>query len=717
MPASTYQIPDDETLRIQTLRSFASLSARHDEIVQKSVDLVARQFGAPIAIVTLFENDTQCFASSSLFDDETVESVFGLCSRAVLDRQVLFVEDACNDARFCEDPCVTGEPAIRFYAGAPLIGANDVEVGALSIVDTKPRFDLSETSREILGEMASLVMLRIEDQRLESMKRGAMELASATPDGVIVTNVTGGIDFWNPAAERIFERKRGEAQGQNFAEFIVDGSASLLEDCIVERSGDSMECEARLPNGQARPIEVSATRWEHSGNVFTGFIVRDASQRKAAAERIWHMAHHDALTGLANRTFFNTRVQNHIEHGGSGAVLYVDMDDFKVINDTLGHHAGDELLRAFAERLSLGLPPETLLARLGGDEFAILVDRTTPDAARALATTLLDLAGRPFEIDGKTLSMSVSAGIAMTPEHGETSAQILHCADIALYEAKRAGRGSYHVYDLALDERTRDRHALGHAMREALQNDEFELYYQPFYEAETLTLVGYEALIRWNHPERGLVPPGEFIPVAEETGFIHVLGEWVLKKACREAITWPAGLTVSVNLSPVQFRRKALNSAVTSALSQSGLPAHRLELEITETVLLDETMANLATLKQLKSLGVRVSLDDFGVGYSSLSYLRTFPFDKLKIDRSFVNDLGTRDEALAIVRAVTGMGRSLGIKTTAEGVETEEQYACLREERCSYIQGYLFGRPQPVQRLAHLKDHDACGEARWRSVG
>jgi diguanylate cyclase (GGDEF)-like protein len=384
-------------------------------------------------------------------------------------------------------------------------------------------------------------------------------------------------------------------------------------------------------------------------------------------------------------------------------VLCLDLDRFKHVNDTLGHSIGDALLRAVTERLVGCVRDTDTVARLGGDEFAIIQASGEGGAdASTLAQRVIDAVSPPYDLDAHQVVVGVSIGIAVAPEDGAQPDELLKNADLALYRAKTDGRGIYRFFEAEMDARMQARRALEADLRRALSIGEFELYYQPLVNVKSREITGFEALLRWHHPERGLVLPEEFISVAEEIGLMVPLGEWVLRRACQEAATWPAGINVSVNLSPVQFKSRNLVTAVTTALSSAALSASRLDLEITEALLLEGSESTLATLHQLRDLGARISMDDFGTGYSSLSYLRSFPFDKIKIDRSFIRNLGEEKSSIAIVRAVTGLGISLGMTTTAEGVETDEQFEKLRAEGCTEVQGYLFSQPRPASELAAL---------------
>ena len=435
-------------------------------------------------------------------------------------------------------------------------------------------------------------------------------------------------------------------------------------------------------------------------------IHEDITDRRKAEARIEHLAHYDALTDLPNRGLFREdvdRALSSVERGAALAVLCLDLDHFKEVNDTLGHPIGDALLQAVAERIRSCVRPTDRIARLGGDEFAIVqIPVDQPMDCISLASRLIARIAEPYDLNGHQIVIGASVGIALAPGDGRDFDRLLKGADMALYRAKQDARGTYRFFEPEMDARMQARRGLELDLRKALALGEFELFYQPLIHLETNRVTCFEALLRWRHPERGFVMPDDFIPLAEEIGLIGSIGAWVLKKACNEALNWPGDIAVAVNLSALQFKNGRIVLDVISALGESGLPARRLELEITETVLLRDTEATMVTLTQLKDLGTRIAMDDFGTGYSSLGYLQKFPFDKIKIDRSFVKDLLDKPESIAIVRAVSGLGNALGITTTAEGVETVGQLQKLRLEGCTEVQGYLFSKPRPAHELGSL---------------
>jgi diguanylate cyclase (GGDEF)-like protein len=455
-----------------------------------------------------------------------------------------------------------------------------------------------------------------------------------------------------------------------------------------------------------RTIAVSQ-RWMPDGGWVA--VHEDITERRRAEARITHLARHDLLTNLPNRVLFREHLDaafSALARGQAFAVMCLDLDHFKQVNDTLGHPLGDALLKAVAGRLRARVKESDIIARIGGDEFAIVqaaVER--PEHCSELATRLVEALSEPYDIEGKHVVIGTSVGIAVAPGDGRDPDQLLKNADMALYLAKGDGRGTYRFFEAEMDRRLQARRSLELDMRSALVNNEFELHYQAIVRLETSKISGFEALLRWNHPRQGRISPLNFISLAEETGLILPLGEWVLRTACRHAANWPQPVDVSINLSPAQFKSRNLVQVVMNALASSGLSARRLVLEITESVFLQNETGVMATLHQLRELGVRIAMDDFGTGYSSLAYLRSFPFDKIKIDRSFVRDMLDRDDCKAIVGAVAGLARKLNMTSVVEGVETQAQLDFVRAERCDECQGYLLGRPIPEGQVAKTLLH------------
>ena len=493
-----------------------------------------------------------------------------------------------------------------------------------------------------------------------------------------------------------------------------------LRDLLAQRiaqgtfSGDADDYIVRLKEGIADGETFAHVTSLPDGRTFSvvskplaggGWLAthEDITERQRSERQIAHMARHDALTDLPNRVLLRETLEHELKRVKRGeclAVLCLDLDQFKSVNDALGHPTGDELLKLVGERLRGCTREPDTVARLGGDEFAIIMTKMEqPTDAAALAKRIRDSIVKPYQIDGHQIVTDISIGISVAPFDAIEADPLLRNADMALYGAKADGRGTYRFFEPVMNTRMKARRELEMDLRKALVGKEFELHYQPLVNLQSNEVNGFEALLRWHHPRRGLVSPADFIPIAEETGLIVPLGEWVLKAACYEAVDWPERIKIAVNLSPAQLNNRNLLTMVKGALAETGMPPHRLQLEITETVLLQNTFATLATLHELRKLGVQVALDDFGTGYSSLSYLRSFPFDKIKIDRSFIQDLSNGAQPVAIVQAVANLAKCLNMTSTAEGVETQQQLELLQSMGCTEMQGYLFSRARPASEI------------------
>jgi diguanylate cyclase len=478
---------------------------------------------------------------------------------------------------------------------------------------------------------------------------------------------------------------------------------------LMSKPNQAIETGLRDRDGSMTPVELIMRPIVFAQRPHHVIAVRDLKARKDAEQHIHFLAHHDALTGLPNRSFFNARVDQEIAAlapGKSLGVLCLDLDRFKEINDLFGHAAGDRALQTFASRIGSLLDDGQMMARLGGDEFAILMpDVAGPAAAGRLAESILEVlrdASRTPDI-----AIATSIGIALSPDDAVDRQALLNHADVALYRAKQEGRDTYRFFEAKMGAEVRDRRQLEHDLRLAIPRGELWLAYQPQMDIRRGKVVGFEALLRWKNPARGEISPGVFIPIAEEVGAILPIGEWVLTEACREAASWTTPLKVAVNVSAVQLHNPLFAQQLHQTLIETGLPGRRLEIEITETALVRDLNRTLATLRQVKALGVEIAMDDFGTGYSSLSNLRAFPFDRIKIDRSFIKQVHTNQQAATIVRAVLGLGKGLGLPVIAEGVENQEELRFLQEESCEEVQGYLFGRPAAIGNFRQYTHSDA----------
>ena len=579
--------------------------------------------------------------------------------------------------------------------------AQAIAAGNLSnVISVTGRGETAELLRALSVMQSSIsdALARIHALMEEQASSHAGELAKQHARlEAALGNMNQGLCLFGTDGRLVINNQRfaemfGSPQAEAAVETVLhDAGLDLLVGSARDTSVSALSCE--LPDG--RMIAVSQHPVADGGWVAT---YEDVSERRAAEARLAHLARHDGLTGLPNRLLFSERLAGSLARARRGdgiAMLRLNLDRFKLINDAFGHAAGDALLRQVAERLSAATRETDLVVRFGGDEFVIVQEKShQPGEATTLAKRLVEIMAQSFPVDGQEVTIGVSIGIALSMDGQETGDALLKRADLALYRAKNDGRGTFRFFEREMDDAMQKKRALELDMRHALTDESFVVFYQPL--VQSAGIAGFEALLRWRHPERGMVSPAEFIPIAEETGLIGAIGAWVLRQACADAASWPGTLKVAVNLSPLQFQLRSLVDDVGDALSSSGLSPDRLELEITESVLIQDVDGVLKTLHALRAMGIRIAMDDFGTGYSSLSYLLRFPFDKIKIDQSFVKGITEREDCRSIVRAVIGLGRSLHMSVNAEGVETQDQLKAMRSEGCKEIQGYFFSKPIPV---------------------
>ena len=561
---------------------------------------------------------------------------------------------------------------------------------------------------------------------LEQERNFRVLVQGVTDYAIYMLSPQGVVTNWNAGAERAKGYRADEIVGQHFSRFYrpEDQRRGLPERALgIARETGKFE-------GEGWRIRRDGTRfWAHvvidaiydEAGALLGFakITRDVTEKKRIEDQVAHLAHHDALTTLLNRNSFRNLVDRALNRGKRCALLFLDLDRFKPVNDNLGHLVGDKVLQVIARRIVAELGRAGTAGRLGGDEFGVLLtDFADTAGASGIVERLIHAVEQPILVDGVTAMVGVSIGGATSEDEATATEMLLRNADLALYAAKNEQPGTFRWYEPGMESQLVQRREMESDLRLALLRGEFALHYQPVVDTISNHLRGYEALLRWNHPSRGKIPPSEFIPFAEQHGLMVEIGNWVLRTACEEAAKWTDELAVSVNLSPAQFRSPNLVQDIMETLEASGLAPNRLELEITETAMMNDVGNAKSILEELRALGILIAMDDFGTGYSSLSFLRTLPFTRIKIDRSFVQDLGRTKESLAIVRAVTGLCSSLGVATTAEGVETEEQRRILEREGCQQLQGYLLGRPTPVpsgmNRMSSQAAATSAAETVWR---
>ncbi len=569
---------------------------------------------------------------------------------------------------------------------------------------------LAIASFGIIGLALAGVVLDIRDRNRSELEVDRMrDLANASVEGLLVCDGEVIVSV-NTSFAALTGLSTAHLVGARLERCFPDQAARAK---LLSRSNLTVETDLRHLDGSMTPVELILRPIVFGGRPHHVIAVRDLQARKDAEQHIYFLAHHDPLTSLPNRSHFNTRVDQEIaalSPGKSLAVLCLDLDRFKEVNDLFGHSAGDEMLQTVASRITAVLGERQMMARLGGDEFAILMpDVANPAAASRLAETILEA----LRASGDTpeTHIATSIGIALCPDDATDRQALLTCADTALYRAKSEGRDTCRFFEARMGAEVRERRMLEHDLRLAIARDELRLVYQPQQEIQSAKVVGFEALLRWKHATRGEISPAVFIPIAEETGVILQIGDWVLKTACREAASWTQPLKIAVNVSAVQLYNAKFFQELHQILLETGLSPRRLEIEITETALVRDFNRALSMLRQIKALGIRIAMDDFGTGYSSLSTLRAFPFDRIKIDGSFIKSVNSNGQAATIVRAVLGLGRGLGLPVLAEGVETDAELQFLQDELCDEVQGYLLGRPAAIGSFHNLTHADAVLDA------
>ena len=713
-----------EAARLRTLESYGLLQTPPEPDFDRFASITAGLLGLPVGLVNLVGEDQVTVKGRAGLDVGTAPRDVVFCSHTFLADDTLSIPDLAQDPRFADNPLVTEGPRFRFYAGAPLVSPHGGHrIGALCVIGYEPRPALAEREARLLESLASLVMDRMELRRLEKAVRDSRaqfeRMSAAAPGAGVCADSNGVITHWNAAAERLFGWSVAEAVGQPLELIIPHELRSAHAAGMSHRArtghsafpGRMAELPALRRDGTTFPAHVSLSRWQDGDRLVFGATIHDITERRAAEEKLRYLAHHDPLTGLANRARLTEMMSEAAAAGRAVGLVLLDLDGFKHVNDVLGHGAGDVLLADVGQRLAVAAPKDGTVARLGGDEFAVLLPDCADAAAAARSAELLQASfEQPFLVGEGSFHVGACAGVTLAAAAEVRTA--MANADLALYAAKVAGRGATRVFRQAMRDEYDARRALEGEVRQAVDRGEFVLHFQPQVRLADNRLVGAEALLRWQHPRRGLLLPSAFLSALEADPAVARLGGWIIDEACRHAASWHRqglALRIAINLFDAQLRVGSLACVVRDALDRWDLPRTALELEVTETVALARNSALLAPLRRLHAEGVGIAFDDFGTGFASLSTLKHCPLNRLKIDRSFVSELGTAGATggaadrgnVAIIDAVVALGRGLGLGVTAEGVETPEQAAFVASRGCDEGQGFLFGRPAPSATLPH----------------
>jgi len=741
-----------EALRLATLQHYRILDTPPEPAFDRIVELARTIFDVPIALITMLDDSRQWFKACYGMNVQETEREVAFCDYTIRDDEVMVVHDARQDARFRDNPVVRGEPHIRFYAGAPLTVSNGSNLGSLCVIDTEPRASFSELQKQQLKNLAAVVVdaleLRLSHEQVRDAEAERQHIATElanffalSPDLFVIAE-EGRFVRINPAWEAVLGYSTEVLCGQPLMAFVHpdDLEVTVAAMTHVRDEGGLTDFENRYltKSGDCRWLRWSANLDKASGQMYA--VARDITEQRETALRLqelnehleeqvanrtedlehansqlYYHAFHDELTGLANRMLFLERLNNaidacHDDPSREFAVLFLDLDRFKLINDSLGHSIGDTLLTSLADILRDCVQPHDTVARFGGDEFTVLLsDAESMANVTSLIACIQKKLSRAFEIATYTLHTTVSIGVVLGGNNYEDAEAVVRDADTAMYRAKADGKARFAVFRDDMRQDTLNLLVLDNNLRQALLREEFVVHYQPIVTLENKRLCGFEALVRWEHPEHGMIRPGDFIPLAEETGLIHDLDRWVLKQALSQLALWrevQPDLTMNVNLSSGQFDDKTLASYVAALVADARLEPHALKLEITENALMGSPENSITVLEELAEHGVSLCVDDFGTGYSSLSYLQQFPVDTLKIDRVFIHQMLLGEASLELIKTISTMAHNLGMSIVAEGIEESAQLEQLLALECEMGQGYLFAKPLPAKDAEGLLEVD-----------
>jgi diguanylate cyclase (GGDEF)-like protein/PAS domain S-box-containing protein len=710
----------DETGRLLALAEYGLDQEKTLPDLEPVVHIAARMFDMPVAAVNMIGSDRVFFAASFGIGDCDMRRDVSFCAHAISQRDVMVVLDATLDPRFHDNPLVTGTAGIRFYAGVPLVSPSGHALGALCVIDSRPRSHFSSQDRQRLKDLASLASDKLELRRLENARQDELfrfeDVAITSPTPILCFDEERIITFWNAAANAAFGYSTSEVVGkplQALAPMINEHPLMEMVDDLLGGvhpglGGSVREVTGFHKDGTPTPIEIALFNWKHEGRAHFGAMLTDVTERRQREDALYRLANFDDLTGVPNRSLLQRRVNEELDTGAPASLLAIDLDNFKDINDTLGTSAGDHVLSTVAQRILQCIRPIDTLARVGGDEFCILLSGVgDPLRSLVVAESVIAAVGIPIEVGTHEVHVAASCGVALSPAHGQRSEELIGNADLALYQAKAGGRGRSFVFVPSLRKEATERRQMQSELHRAVEASEFELFYQPQVRISDGAIVGAEALIRWNHPERGLLAPGIFLPALESGSLANVVGDWVLETACSQIAQWRSErvqhpFRVGVNLFSAQLRRGEFDLHVTRVLGRHRVPAGALELEIAENIVLDQDDLILKTLERLRATGIFIAFDDFGTGYASLSLLKNYPLTRIKIDQSFIRSMCSSKRDEATVAASIGLARTYDLEVIAEGVETPEQFERLVKHKCDEVQGYLFGRPMPVAQLTRI---------------